>query len=141
MSVEQKRAWVLLVTAVLGYGVYLVLMLSAARDRSLPEVDYAVPLLGTIGGSIVLSIVASIIWGIFSPRGDHRVDERDREIGRYGDLGGQAFVIIGALAALLLALLEVPHFWIANAVYLAFVLSAVLGSVLRLTAYRFGMPR
>jgi hypothetical protein len=33
---------------------------------------------------------------------------------------------------------EVPHFWIANAVYLAFTLSAILGSVARIFAYRRG---
>ena len=33
---------------------------------------------------------------------------------------------------------EVGHFWIANAVYLCFVLSAVLGSVAKIVAYRRG---
>ena len=39
-----------------------------------------------------------------------------------------------------LAMLEVAYFWIANAVYLAFFLSAVLGSVARIVAYRRGLP-
>jgi len=47
--------------------------------------------------------------------------------------------VLGGLAALVLALVEAPHFWIANAVYLAFVLSAVLGSLARLGAYHRGL--
>lgn len=46
--------------------------------------------------------------------------------------------MIGALAALVLALAEADHFWIANVIYLAFALSAVLGSVAKIFAYRRG---
>jgi hypothetical protein len=49
-------------------------------------------------------------------------------------------VVLGAVAALALALFQAPWFWIANAVYLAFVLSAVVGASARLVAYRRGMP-
>jgi hypothetical protein len=50
------------------------------------------------------------------------------------------FIVIGALAALILAILEADAFWIANAVYLAFVLSAVLGSITKIALYRGGLP-
>lgn len=40
---------------------------------------------------------------------------------------GQSFVVIGGVAALLMAMAEWEHFWIANVIYLAFVLSAILG--------------
>jgi hypothetical protein len=42
------------------------------------------------------------------------------------------------VAALVLAMAEADHFWIANAVYLAFVLSALLGSAAKIVAYRRG---
>jgi hypothetical protein len=35
---------------------------------------------------------------------------------------------------------ELPYFWIANAVYLAFFLSAALASVAKIVAYRRGLP-
>jgi hypothetical protein len=38
-----------------------------------------------------------------------------------------------------MALAEVDHFWIANALYLAFVLGAVSGAVARIWAYRRGV--
>jgi len=47
--------------------------------------------------------------------------------------------VIGALGALILAWMEAPHFWIANVIYLAFVLQAILSSVAKLVAYRRGL--
>ena len=46
--------------------------------------------------------------------------------------------VIGAVAALVMAMAEVDHFWIANAVYLAFLLSALLSSTAKIAAYRKG---
>ena len=37
-------------------------------------------------------------------------------------------------------MLEVDWFWIANALYLGFVLSALLGSVTKIGLYRRGLP-
>ena len=37
---------------------------------------------------------------------------------------------------MVLALVEADWFWIANVIYLCFVLSAILGSVTKLAAYR-----
>ncbi|MFF5083736.1 hypothetical protein ACFY36_42370 [Actinoplanes sp. NPDC000266] len=69
---------------------------------------------------------------------DRQTDQRDREIGRFGDHIGQSLVVAGAVTAMLLAFAEVRHFWIANVIYLSFVLSAVLGSTARIFAYRRG---
>ena len=70
------------------------------------------------------------------PRDGHVKDQRDQEINRLGEYTGQSFVVIGALAAMVLAMLEADWFWIANVVYLCFVLSAILGSATKLAAYR-----
>ena len=45
----------------------------------------------------------------------------------------------GAAAALFMAMAKVDYFWIANVIYLGFVLWAVAGSVLKLVAYRRGL--
>lgn len=157
MSREERSAWVILVTSVGGYAVYAAIVLSGAIGSPVAESAYVVPMLVVIGAAIVatiaLNIVASIVAGIAAGiRNPDRAreaaaeaveprDERDRAIGRYAEYGGQAFLVTGALGALVLAFLEVDHFWIANTIFLAFTLSAALGSVLRLTAYRWGMPR
>ncbi|MFJ7218038.1 hypothetical protein [Amycolatopsis sp. NPDC098790] len=135
---EEKSAWILGIAAVVSYAVYLVLVLGRAGGRALAEVPYVGTLLWTVGASIVATIVLSILVAVVSK--DGAKDQRDREIGRFGEYIGHSFVVIGAVAALLLAMAEAPHFWIANAVYLAFTLSAILGSVARIFAYRRGFP-
>ena len=133
---EEKRAWILGIAAIVSYAVYLVVVLGRAGGRPLAEVPYVATLLWTVGASIVASIVLSILAAMVSKDGGK--DQRDREIGRFGEYVGHSFVVIGAVAALLLAMAEAPHFWIANAVYLAFTLSAILGSAARIFAYRRG---
>jgi len=141
MSALEKRAWIRLGTAIAAYATYLALILIRDDGVRLAEVSYVPALLWTIGGAIVASIMLDILVSIASPREAGRADQRDREIARFGDTVGQSFVVIGGVAALLMALLELPYFWIANAVYLAFVLSAVLGGIARLVAYRRGLPQ
>jgi hypothetical protein len=136
MAFEEKRAWVMLVVSVLAYGVYAGVLLS--RDGALQDVQYAAAMVWSIGGAIVAAILLHILISIVSPEGANEKDQRDREIARFGEYVGHSFVVIGAVAALLLALRESDYFWIANVVYLAFVLSAVLGSVARIFAYRRG---
>ncbi|WP_370972013.1 hypothetical protein [Amycolatopsis sp. cg9] len=136
MTHEEKNAWIQGFAAVASYAVYLALVLGRAGGRPLAEVPYVAALLWTVGASIVAAIALSILTAVVSKDGEK--DQRDREIGRFGDHVGQSFVIAGAVAALLLAMTEAPHFWIANAVYLAFTLSAILGSTARIFAYRRG---
>ena len=131
MSSEEKRAWILGPVAVVSYATYLLLLL-------LTDLSYAPVLIGAVLASIVASIVLHID---VTTRGPHEPkDERDREIGRFGDTIGQSFVVLGGVIALILALAQGGYFWIANALYLGFVLSAVFGSVARVCAYRYGLP-
>ena len=131
MPFEEKTAWAYGVVAIAAYLTYLAIVL-------LTGADYVGPLLWTIGASIVTNIVATIAIGTVTPRGK---DQRDRDIYKFGEYVGNSFVVVGAVAALILALLSVPHFWIANALYLGFTLSALLGTVAKLVAYRRGLPQ
>ena len=138
MTYEENTAWVYGGVAVVAYGVYLSLVLGLAQSGPLPEVAYIAPLLWTIGSSIVATIVATIVIGAVTPRGR---DQRDRDIYRFGEYVGNSFVVLGAIGALVLALLSVNPFWIANVIYLGFTLSAIVATVAKLVAYRRGLPR
>ncbi|WP_348789531.1 hypothetical protein [Leifsonia sp. NPDC080035] len=134
MSYDEKNSWIFLVTAVVGYATYLVLLAVFGTEAYVPL------LLATIGGAIAVNIVASIVISITNGRDRDKRDQRDREVYAFGERIGGSFVVLGAVAALVLALFQAPWFWIANAVYLAFALSAVVGASARLAAYRRGMP-
>jgi hypothetical protein len=139
MTHEEKRAWVMLVVAVIAYASYAAIVLSRADGRALREVPYAAAMLWTIGGAIVANIAIDAVVG--GSLVDRRKDVRDREIGWLGDRTGQAFVVIGALSAMLMAMAGWDRFWIANVIYLCFVLSAVLGSVTKVIVYRKDFPQ
>ncbi|MER5732042.1 hypothetical protein ABT084_27560 [Streptomyces sp. NPDC002138] len=140
MSFEEKRAWTMGLVALAAYAAYLSLILGRAGDGSPTQVAYVPLMLWAIAGSIGATIAVNIALGIGSPGSGRRIDQRDREISRFGEHIGQSFVVIGGIAALVMAMAELDYFWIANAVYLAFVLSAVLGSMARIAAYRRGFP-
>lgn len=138
MSFEEKRAWMMLVVAFCAYAAYLGLILGRVGTAPIAAVPYAAALLWTIGAAILASIVLHITVAIVSPEGADHKDQRDREIHRFGEHIGQSFVVLGGVAALGMALAEWHHFWIANAIYAAFVLSALFGSVAKIVAYRRG---
>ncbi len=140
MAFQEKRAWVFVSVSVIGYVVYALVVLRRV-DRDWGDTPYVGAMLWTIGAAIVASIVLGIGVAATTTRDDGpQMDQRDREIARFGEQVGQSFVVIGGVTAMGLAMLEVAYFWIANAVYLAFFLSAVLGSVARIVAYRRGLP-
>jgi hypothetical protein len=135
MAIEEKRAWIRMLVGVAAYVVYAAVVLARADGRALIDVPYAATLIWSVVAAIVASIVVEIVVNTVN-RGSMVTDERDRAIGRLGDRVGQAFVVIGAVAAMLMATAEWDHFWIANVIYLCFALSMTLGSIAKLFAYR-----
>lgn len=140
MAFEEKSAWIMGIVSVVAYAAYAFIVLNLGRATPLAGVDYVPAMLGTIGAAIIVSVLLHIIVGIVSRRDVGKKDQRDRQIYRMGEYVGQSFVVAGAIAAMLLAMFELPHFWIANVLYLAFVLSAILGTIAKLVSYRRGMP-
>jgi hypothetical protein len=138
MSFDEKNAWVFGGIAIAGYVTYLVLLFTAAGGGALDEAPYVAPMVGTILGAIGAGIVGGIVVGMTNPK-ETKSDRRDKQISWFGERIGNSFVIAGGLAALLLCFVEAPHFWIANVIYLGFVLSAILSTVVRLVAYRRGL--
>lgn len=138
MSFEEKRAWIMVVVAVGGYAAYLVVILGRAGDAPVSEVPYVAALLWTMGIGVVVSIVLHALAAVTSPEDAGKIDERDRAIGRFGEYAGSSFIVLGGLAAMIMAMVELDHFWIANVVYLGFVLSAIVGSTAKILAYRHG---
>ncbi|MEV6630913.1 hypothetical protein AB0M54_09190 [Actinoplanes sp. NPDC051470] len=130
MGAEERRVWILGGVAVVGYAAYWIVVAAGA--------NYRVAMLWTVGAAILAGIAGHIAATAVWPEGANEKDQRDREIDRFGQAVGQSMLVIGGVVALALSLAETSYFWIANTLYLAFVLSAVLGSVAKLFAYRRG---
>ena len=125
------------------------IMLGRLADSSAADIAYQRPLLIAIGASIVLTIVGSILTGIGtgisaelrgrSASGEiDRKDERDKTISRRGDLIGYYVASAGMVGVLALTMLQYEYFWIANALYLSFVVATLVSSVVKLVAYHRG---
>ena len=95
-------------------------------------------LLWTIGAAVVGSIIGRIAIEIIRPSDSHREDVRDKEIGRFGEYVSGMILGVGMVGPFILVLVEAGHFWIANAMYLVFVVQAVIGTIIKLIAYRRG---
>jgi hypothetical protein len=141
MSYEEKGTWVFLTIAVTGYAVYLFLVLpQLLAGMPVGDIDWVTPMLWTIGGAIVAGIIGRILVEIVSPSDSTKGDIRDKEIDRLGERVGNSFIVIGGVSALVLAMFDVDTFWIANVIYLCFVLASILSGVTKLIAYRRGVP-
>lgn len=138
MALEEKRAWIMALVTACAYVTYLVIVLSRMGDGPAAETPYVAALLWTVGAAIVVTMVLSIAAEVTTPKDSRKKDERDREIERFGEYIGHSFAAIGGVSALIMAMAEVGHFWIANAIYLAFALSGLLASVAKVSAYRRG---
>lgn len=140
----ERNTWSGLVLTVIAVTVYVVLVLQQAAGGPLTEVNWLPLMLWTIGGGIAATIVLSIVWGIIAgvgePAGVGRVDQRDRDIERIGSRVGQSFLAIAGLGVIFLCAIESHWFWIANAMFFGFALSAFVGGIAQVILYRRGMP-
>ena len=142
MTYEERTTWAQLLVAIVGTLAYVVIVLGKADGGPLVDVAYQSTMLWVIGLSIVASILLSIAFSILSGERSFRSDQRDKEISAFGTRMGQAWIVIGALAAMLMAMAEWDWFWIANAIYFGFVLSArCFEGVAKVVAYRRGIPQ
>lgn len=137
MAWEEKRSWVYLFSVVATATVYAGI-LASRRSGDITQVAYGWPLLITIIVSVVLTVVLSVGAAVTDPEQATRSDERDLAIGQWGDLMGShvtAVLLLGVLAAVVA---KWDHFWIGNGIYGAFVVGAIVGTVLKLIRYRRG---
>jgi hypothetical protein len=136
MSFEEKRAWAYAAVALVVPVIYVVTMLERLAGTDVEQISYARPLLITIGAGMVANLIATML--ISGPKEARRSDERDAGILRYGTQVGYFVLATGVGGAFLLTLAGVAHFWIANALYLAFILDALASSIVKIVAYRRG---
>lgn len=97
------------------------------------------PMLWTIGIAIASSVVGRVLVEIVKPSDSHQLDVRDKDIGRLGDYVGGSVIAVGMLLPFGLAMADTDHFWIANAMYSVYFLSALVSAPVKLIAYRRGL--
>ena len=138
MSFEEKSTWIYAVLAVAIPVIYFATIVGQVQTTAVTEIAYQGPLLAAIGAAIVIAIVANIAVAISSPKEAGKSDQRDKDINRFGEYVGGIVLSVCLLVPFGLAMAEVDYFWIANAIYLAFIASAITATTVKLVAYRRG---
>lgn len=138
MSSEEKRTWISALVGVVVPVAYLAAILSKVPSTDVAKIAYVKPMLTSIAVGVAAAIVLSILAAMASPKDADRTDERDRAINRRGEYVGFYVMGTAAIGPLALTMAKAEHFWIAHALYLAFVLSALASSAVKIVAYRRG---
>ena len=135
MTFLEKSNWVVLVVGVPTLLVYVALVVPQVLGKPMAEVSWVQPMIFTIVGFIVANVLGNVVATASNPAEADKEDQRDREIGRYGERIGNWLMIAGWCAALVLAMTRADHFWIANAIFLGGIAGALLSSVTKIAAY------
>src|SRR5919106_5525800 len=136
MSFGEKGNWLYVIVTAVTFAVYAVIVLGRAGDGSLAHVTYVSTMLWAIGIGVGLNILGSIAVAISKPSEADKTDERDRSIDRLGEYVGGIVLGIGMIGPLALALADAASFWIPNAIFTVFVLSALVSSTVKIVGYR-----
>lgn len=139
MAFEEKSAWIYAAIAIAFPVIYFAMVLGQLPRVAAGDIEFKVPLVAVVVGAIALTIAAHIVLAVAAPEDAGKRDQRDRDIYRYGEYVGGLVTSVAMVVPLILTLAEVEHFWIANTIYLAFVLGAASGSIAKIVAYRRGL--
>jgi hypothetical protein len=149
MSFEQKLTWVNTVTTVIVAAVYAWIVGGQIAAGPVTDIAYQKPMIIALGAIVVLTIVGAIATAIGTAVGAKisgegsvddidRKDERDVDINRRGDRAGYYVASVFIFGILAMTMLEFPHFWIANAVFVALLAAGLTSSVVKLVSYHRG---
>ena len=138
MSFEEKSTWAVLITFVFVYGWYFIEVYARLATGDVTGIEYKSLIGVTVVMLIVISIVTHIAITVMAPDESDKADERDREINLRGEYLGGFIVSVAALLGIGLALLELTHFWIANALLLGLVIAEIVTDCTKIFLYRRG---
>ena len=138
VSFGEKTTWIYAVVTVGVAVAYFATIFGQDPGVDVTEIAYFQPMLMAVSAAVLLTVIAQILIAIASPKEGDKKDERDTHINRFGENVGYYVLSLGILLVLGLVVAEVEHFWIANAIYLAYVVAALISSIAKIVVYRKG---
>lgn len=143
MSFHQKSAISMLTIMVLVFGWYFLKVYNMSLAGPVEMAAVSTLLFGMVIGIVVLSIMAHILIAIPASHGEQGAidesDERDRLINVRGNSKSSHVLGVGVVISLGMALLEIPVFYIAHALFAALVLSEISKLLFKVIDYRRGI--
>jgi len=136
MAFHEKSSWVVLVVALPVLLVYAVLVVPQLLSLPVTEITWVAPMVFAIVGFIIANVLGNIVAAFTNPAEAEQHDLRDQQINQYGVRIGSWLIVAGACVALVLAMVEAPYFWIANALFIGGMAGSLASAVAKIAAYR-----
>lgn len=136
MPFQEKSAIAMVATLVAVYGVYFGIVGWWLTSTPVSQITYQPMLIVAV---VPLALVAAL--GHIDMALSHRDarDERDRIIGLRGERVGGYVLAIGLFFGLIVAMAELPQFYIAHALLLAWVIAEITSNATKVVLYRRGI--
>jgi hypothetical protein len=139
VSYEEKGVWTQLLSFAGAYIAYLAIVVPRLSHTPAAHVSYVAPLVVTTLAAVLIATLVRSALEVARPSDSGRADVRDRDIARFGEHASRWCIVGGSTAGIIGANAHWDYFWIANVIWLGFILWAVVGSVIRLVAYHRGL--
>jgi hypothetical protein len=137
MSFQEKSAIAITAALIVVYGAYFTIV-GRLLGGPAGDVAYKPLLILAVVPLTVLAAISHIVLALTDWKGANSYDERDRVIARRAERIGGYVLAVGVFAGLVLAMAEVRHSYIANALMLAWVLAELTDNAMKIVFYRRG---
>jgi hypothetical protein len=138
MSFHEKSAIATTATLVVVYGAYFAIVGRWLASAPVDEIVYQPLLIVAIVPLAVLAAVSHTVMALMNPKAANAYDERDRLISLRAERTGGYVLAIGVFAGLVLAMAELPPFFIAHALLLGWITAELTDNVMKVVLYRRG---
>jgi len=138
VSFQEKSAIAMIGALAVVYGAYFAIVGRWLTVAPADEIAYQPLLIVAIVPLVVLAVVSHVAIALANPKEAGAEDERDRLIALRGERVGSYVLALGVFGGLVLAMAELPPFYIAHALLLAWVLAELVEGATKLVLYRRG---
>jgi hypothetical protein len=135
MTFHERSAATIIALLVLTFGTYFVVVIGGV-DRRVDDFVYKPLLVLAVIAFAVLMAFSHTFLALLSPSEANNPDERDRSISHRADQVGGVILGVSVLVVIALAMLEVAHLYIANALLLGLVAAQIASESSKLWLYR-----
>jgi hypothetical protein len=136
MSFQEKSAIAMTGALIMVYGAYFAVVGSWLTAAPPDEIVYQPLMVIAIIPLVILAAVSHIVIALMNPKEADAYDERDRLIALRGErIGGYVLAVV-VFVALVMAMGEFHHFYIANGLLLGWVLAELTDNGSKIVLYR-----
>ena len=139
MTFHEKSAITMAGILAVVYGGYFAVMLRWLTDTRAEDIPYQPLMAIAVIPLAVLAALSHIVLAVADPKAANSFDERDRQIALRSERLSGYVLAVGVFASLVLAMAEVPHFFIAHALMLMWVVAQITEEGSKVMLYRRGI--